>query len=79
MHPVTVVAFPGELVDVAVSGRWTPVKTSNPAVIAPLGANRFIASGLGTAVLSSGNSPPPGVYIASLVWRATIEVRLPGT
>lgn len=78
-HPVTVIAFPGELVSVEVAGRWTPVKTTNPEVIEPLGANRFIAAGLGTAVLSSVSSPPPGQYYATLMWRATIEVRLLGT
>jgi len=78
--PATYTAFPGERLRVELVNRWaTPVKSSNPAAVIPLGGNWFIAAGLGTSTLSSVIPPPPGEEMLTLLWRATVEVRLPGT
>jgi len=78
--PAKYTAFPGERLRVELVNRWaTPVRSSNPAAVAPLGGNWFIAGGLGTATLSSVIPPPPGSLMLTLLWRATVEVTLPGT
>jgi len=82
LPPATYMALPGERIWVQESDPWaTPVKSSNPAVVGPLGGNWFVASSFGTATLSTVIGPPrgSGMEFPTVLWRATVEVGLPGT
>src|SRR5487761_150048 len=61
-YSASLVAFSGELIDIQLGGNFTPIKTSDPAVGAPLGGSHFIAAGPGRATLSAVSTRCPGCY-----------------
>ena len=71
---------PGERIRVEIVDPWaSPVRSSRPEVVAPLGGNWFVAATLGSATLSSVTVPPPGSLAPDVLWRVNIDVGLPGT
>lgn len=72
-------AFPGERVHVELDGGWSAVRTSDPAVVTALGDNWFVAGAPGTATLSAVSVRCPQCLIATVLWRATVKVGIPGT
>ena len=72
-------AFPGERIRVELDRGWSPIRSSNPAAVAPIGGNWFVAAGPGTATLSAASIRCPRCAMATILWRAIIRVGLPGT
>ena len=79
LKPAQYTAVPGELVRVELSVGWTPVRTSNPEVLEPLGENWFITASPGRATLSAASIRCPQCEEATFLWRVDFNVRLPGT
>ena len=71
-------AFPGERIRVELDGGWTAVRTSNPAVVSPLGGNWFVAMAPGSATLSAASIRCPRCEMATVLWRADVRVGIPG-
>ena len=74
----TVSAIPGQLIEVHLGSGFTSPRSSDPAVVSPLGTDWFIAAQPGRATLHAVSILCARCEVESVLWRADILVGIPG-